>query len=90
MGCVVAAPRRLLRRPPGCVRPGEQRGATSSEIADALLVGAIYGVLIARVAPVSGAGWVPIGDRVASAMPPLPAHSWERHTRAHAQAMASR
>ena len=57
MGCVVAAPTAgscgVL---PGLVSAlAEQRGATSSEIADALLVGAIYGVLIARVAPVSGA-----------------------------------
>jgi L-serine dehydratase len=57
MGCVVAAPTAgscgVL---PGVVSVlAEQRGSPLSEVTDALLVGAIYGVLIARVAPVSGA-----------------------------------
>lgn len=57
MGCVVAAP-----TAGSCgVLPGvlsvlaEQRGSAPSEVTDALLVAAMYGVLIARVAPVSGA-----------------------------------
>jgi len=57
MGCVVAAPTAGAAG----VLPGvlsavaEARRAGDREIADALLVAAIYGVLIARVAPVSGA-----------------------------------
>lgn len=57
MGCVVAAPTAgscgVL---PGAISAlAEQRGASLVEITDALLAGAIYGVLVARVAPVSGA-----------------------------------
>jgi L-serine dehydratase len=57
MGCVVAAPTAGAAG----VLPGvlsalaEERRAGEREIADALLVAAMYGVLIARVAPVSGA-----------------------------------
>jgi L-serine dehydratase len=57
MGKVVAAP-----TAGSCgVLPGalsavaEERGSSEGDVVDALLVGAIYGVLIARVAPVSGA-----------------------------------
>lgn len=57
MGRVVAAP-----TAGSCgVLPGvlsavaEERGSGEGELVDALLVGAMYGVLIARVAPVSGA-----------------------------------
>jgi L-serine dehydratase len=57
MGRVVAAPTAgscgVL---PGVVSAvGEARHSTEREIGDALLVGSMYGVLIARVAPVSGA-----------------------------------
>jgi L-serine dehydratase len=57
MGCVVAAPTAgSCGVVPGVLSAlAEQRGSPLSEVTDALLVGAIYGVLIARVAPVSGA-----------------------------------